>query len=48
MRCPFCGHEDTQVKDSAPRRIIRPFAVAGSALIAARDLPRSNESNCAS
>ncbi|HEY4166637.1 MAG TPA: transcriptional regulator NrdR, partial [Reyranella sp.] len=18
MRCPFCGHEDTQVKDSRP------------------------------
>ena len=36
MRCPFCGHDDTQVKDPVPPRITRRSDDGATARLAVR------------
>ena len=48
MRCPFCGYEDTQVKDSRPTDDRARSAAGASAPTAARASPRSSACSCAS
>ncbi len=48
MRCPYCGSEDTQVKDSRPAEDNTSIRGGVSVPIAAAASPRSNVCSCAS